>query len=501
MDRFFCVIYSTFSSARFNLRLTIVALLCTSIWKTMAQPLYLSCLKKLAFFLLCSSLWLSCKKESSKPDYPIGSNENINTWILDSLKRYYYWSEQLPDNPAVDQSPLNFFSTLRNPADRFSYILLPNDATTAPASNKNFGFDYVVISDQNSDKVVGLVKLVLKDSPASRAGLKRGDYISKINNKIITAANAQALQQEILSSDGFTLALSEQNNGTWTETRTVALSKGIILDQPASYKVIVSEGKKIGYLYFTDFMPGLANSLTSVFSNFKSGGISDLILDLRYNSGGQVAEAAAICAMIAQNITYDKPFITYKGNKNGGTKTESIGSAATFDRTANFNTLLQYNLGLSRVYILSTAATASASEVMINNLKPFIQVIQIGEKTRGKDEASFKIFDARVPKLVNWEMHPIVYKLFNANGNGNYSAGINPDITANELATLPLLPFGDPADPMIKAAIARATGKSLTAVLSPKKVLNTDFKTGQILMDPRADRARNSTVITHRQLR
>ena len=467
----------------------------------MAQSLSSSCFKKLFFILLCSYLLLSCKKNNSKPDYPAGSNENINTWMLDSLKRYYYWNEQLPVNPAIEQSPLNFFSSVRNAVDRFSYITLPNDATTAPAGNRNFGFDYTIISDQNSDKVVGLIKVVLKDSPASRTGLKRGDYISKINAKTITAANAQALQQEILSSDRFMLTLAEQSNGIWADTRTLELAKGIILDQREISKVIESDGKKIGYLYFIDFTPGLASSLSTVFSNFKSQGISDLILDLRYNAGGQVAETAAICAMIAQNVSFDKPFIIYKGNKNGGTKTESIGSAATFDRTANFNTLLQYNLGLSRVYILTTAATASASEVMINNLKPFIQVVQIGEKTRGKDEASFKIFDARTPKLVNWEMHPIVYKLFNANGNGGYSAGINPDVTINELNTLPLLDFGDTADPMVKAAIASATGKSITAVVSPKISVKSRFEAGVVLIDSRANAARNSMVITHRQVR
>lgn len=458
--------------------------------------------KNLYAILLCVALLFACKKDKSKPDYPVGSNENINSWILDSLQRYYYWNDQLPVSPNLSQSPISFFGSVRNASDRFSYLTLPNDATTAPASNKNFGFDYATISDQNSDKVVGLIKLVLKDSPASRAGLKRGDYISKINAKTITAANAQALQQEILSGDRFNLTLTEQNNGLWTDTRTIDLAKGVILDQRETSKVIASDGKKIGYIYFTDFNTGLASSLTAVFSNFKSQVINDLVLDLRYNSGGQVSEAAAICAMIAQNVTYDKPFITYKGNKNGGTKTESIGSAATFDRTVNFNALLQQNLGLSRVYILSTAATASASEVMINNLKPFIQVIQIGEKTRGKDEASFKIFDARIPKLVNWEMHPIVYKLFNANGNGSYSAGINPDIAINELTVLPLLPFGDTADPLLKAAIAKATGKSLTAVISPKPLLNNaNFKAGTVLMDSRANAAYNSMVITHRQLR
>jgi len=451
-----------------------------------------------SYFIFLIIILPSCKKDKKSPDYPAGSNENINTWIIDSLKRYYYWNEQLPSDPNIGLSPKDFFNSVRNSADRFSYLNIPNDATTIIPNNRNFGFDYVTVSDQNSTKVIGIIKLVLKDSPASRAGLKRGDYISKINGKTLTLANAQALQDEILSSDHFSLGLAEQNNNTWTDTRTVELAKGVILDQKEISRVIESDGKKIGYLYFLDFNGGLASSLIPVFSNFKTEGISDLILDLRYNSGGQVAEAAAICAMIAQNISFDKPFITYKGNKNGGTRTESIGTAATFDRTVNFNVLLQQNLGLSKVYILSTAATASASEVMINNLKPFIQVIQVGEKTRGKDEASFRIYDTRSPKQVNWEMHPIVYKLFNAQGLGNYSAGINPDVAINEINTLPLLPFGDQADPLVKTAIARITGKVAKTGISINTMLSGGFQSGNILMDSRTQSAQQSMVITHR---
>ncbi|MFD2287595.1 peptidase S41 [Pedobacter petrophilus] len=458
-------------------------------------------LKRSVYYCICViTLFFilpSCKKAERKPDYPVGSNENINTWILDSLKRYYYWNEQLPSNPNISVSPKDFFTSLRNPSDRFSSLNLPGDATTTTPSNRNFGFDYTTVSDQNSTKVIGIIKMVLKDSPASRAGLTRGDYISKINGKTLTLTNSQALQDEILNSDSFSMGLAELKNNIWTDTRTIEIAKGIIVDQKEISRVIASDGKKIGYLYFIDFNVGLASSLLPVFSNFKAQGISDLILDLRYNAGGQVAEAAGICTMIPQNVSYNQPFIVYKGNKNGATKTESIGIAATFDRTANFNTLLQQNLGLNRVYVLSTAATASAAEVMINNLKPFIQVIQVGEKTRGKDEASFRIFDARNPKQVNWEMHPIVYKLFNAQGNGAYSTGISPDVVVNELSTLPLLPMGDPEDPLVKIAISKITGKAGKTSIGINKVLSGGFQPGNILMDSRMQATQNSTVITH----
>ncbi|MEZ2337635.1 S41 family peptidase [Mucilaginibacter sp. RCC_168] len=441
----------------------------------------------------------SCKKDNSTRNYPVGSNENINTWILDSLKRYYYWSDGLPSKPALNRPPLDFFSAIRNSSDRFSYILLPGDPSTISPSNKSqYGFDYTTIKEKNTGLVFGVVKLVLSDSPASRGGLKRGDYISKINGKTITLENAAALQQELLSGSKVIITLAELNGNELKDIDSVELTAGFTFEQPAVSNITGVGGSKIAYLYVYDFSPGLATSLYNTFMSFKNAGVTELILDLRYNSGGQVAEAAGLCAMIASGVNYTTPFIIYKGNKNGGSRSESLGDAASFDHTLNFNTLLQANLNLKRVFILGTGATASASEVMINNLKPYMQVVLIGEKTRGKDEASFKISDARVPKQVEWEMHPIVYKLFNAAGNGSYNAGIDPDISVTELSDLPLQPFGAREDPLVKAALNRISGNNTIRIAGLKSSNKCNLAAGNILADSRVMLTSASTVITHR---
>lgn len=431
----------------------------------------------------------SCKKNSAKPDYPAGTNENINTWILDSLKRYYYWNESLPGRPDITADPKQFLSSVRNTADRFSYIILPSDPSTSTASTRSkYGFDYSTFSEQSGGNIIGVIKQVLSDSPAFRAGLKRGDYIYQINGKQLNSANAAALQQEVISANKVLLGM---------DAGAVEINAGATFEQPSISKILLTGNVKTGYLYINDFNTGLASSLDHIFSNFKNAGVTELILDLRYNSGGQVAEAAGLCTMIAPGVNYGTPFITYKGNKNGGVKSESLGTAATFDRSLNFNTLLQHNLGLSRIFILGTGTTASAAEVIINNLKPHMQVILVGEKTRGKDEASFTIADARNPKQVEWELHPIVYKLFNAAGNGDYSAGITPDITIDELSSLPLLALGDASDPLIQAAISRITGNSSIASATAKRSLN-NLRAGKVLTDTRMLDAANSLVFTHR---
>ncbi|RYD88666.1 MAG: peptidase S41, partial [Sphingobacteriales bacterium] len=129
-----------------------------------------------------------------------------------------------------------------------------------------------------------------------------------------------------------------------------------------------------------------------------------------------------------------------------------------------------HNLNLSRLYILTTAATASAAELMINNLRPYMSIIHIGETTRGKDEASITISDRRGTKRVDWVMYPIVYKLYNATGNGNYSTGIVPDRSMIESANLPLQSFGNAADPMINYAIGLINGN---ATLSSKRSISS----------------------------
>ena len=444
---------------------------------------------KFTALILLLLLVQSCKKNSAKPDYPAGTNENINTWILDSLQRYYYWNESLPGKTDLTPDPKTFLNAVRNTADRFSYVILPSDPSTGTASTRSkYGFDYTTFREESGVNIIGVIKQVLKDSPASRAGLKRGDYIYQINGKQLNSANAAVLQEEVISANKVLLGM---------DAGSVEINAGATFEQPSISKILQTGSVKTGYLYINDFNTGLASSLSDTFSNFKNAGVTELILDLRYNSGGQVAEAAGLCAMIGPGLTYGTPFITYKGNKNGGVKSESLGTAATFDRSLNFNTLLQSNLGLSRIFILGTGATASAAEVIINNLKPYMQVVLIGEKTRGKDEASFTIADARIPKQVEWELHPIVYKLFNAAGSGDYSAGITPDITTDELSSLPLLALGDAGDPLIQAAIGRITGKGITASANSKIRIN-NLKAGKVLTDTRTLDAANSLVFTHR---
>jgi C-terminal processing protease CtpA/Prc len=231
-------------------------------------------------------------------------------------------------------------------------------------------------------------------------------------------------------------------------------------NQPLLSKILEVNNDKAGYLYLADFQDGLASSLVKPFQEFKGQNIRHLILDLRYNGGGSVSSAAALCALITDKLKSGTPFIVYKGNKNGGTVNHSIDQAfANGNQNISFDALKASALSLSEVYIITSANTASAAEVVINNLKPYIKVTQIGDKTLGKDMAAFTLSDTETPEN-KWVIYPMVYKIFNILDSGNYTSGIEPALMADEYAQLPLQPLGSKDETLLASTLLVITGQA-----------------------------------------
>lgn len=402
----------------------------------------------IAFFVSCTN------NDESAPVFPDGSTESLNVWVQDSMKRYYYWADQMPAKPDYHLPAKDFFKSLLSPQDRFSFIVNTQDSSTYPRSIRNmYGFDYTVIQ-LTSGEVVTVIKLVLTNSPAFNAGLERGMIITKINGKAVTAANAETITSSMKDQTVIDLKVGSWKNGAIADEKDVTVYYGYSLEQPLLSKIFNENGKKTGYLYIYDFPDGMTPMLNQKFAEFKAAGVQELILDLRYNYGGSVSSAAALCALIPSGISASSPFIIFKGNKNGGEVKRTFGQQISYDPKAlDFNVLHANSLGLNKLYVLTSNSTASAAEIVVNNLKPYLQVVQIGDVTLGKDMAGFVVEDKRKPKKISWQIHPVIYKVFNANGTAEYSNGISPQFKVNEYTQLPLLPLGDPGETLISEAL------------------------------------------------
>jgi carboxyl-terminal processing protease len=366
----------------------------------------------------------------------------------------------------------DFFKQLLSPKDRFSWISNRSTTGSPKTSAELYGFHYSLATHPfDAQKLVGVITCVVPGSNAATRGMKRGMLFSAVNDKAITPqtrfAAAQALQAE---SAILQLAAFNIDQTALVDSVRIGVQSAYV-PQKSVYATSVFElnGKKTGYLAYFLCAEKDDGILLQSINKLKNEAVSECIIDLRYNPGGSVASASKLAAMLTGSFNPNNIFITYRGNRYGGTVKQSFQEAIAFSGNAsgkNMSDLQARNLGLSRVFMLTSAATASAAELLAHNLAPFVQVIRIGETTLGKDEAAFPVEDKRSPRQVEWLIMPIVYKIADGAGKGDYSTGLVPDYPVNEVSHLPLSPLGQPGDWPVDKALTLIYGTTAVNVRS-----------------------------------
>ena len=266
--------------------------------------------------------------------------------------------------------------------------------------------------------------------------------------------------------------MADYNGTTITSNgKTVALTKTVLSENPILVNKVITVGtKKIGYLMYNGFYADFDSQLNTVFGEFKSQGITDLVLDLRYNSGGSVRTATYLASMITGQFT-GKIFAKQQWNPKINDyfeKNDPDGLSNFF--TDKIGSTPINSVNMTKVYILTTKSSASASELVINGLKPHINVVQIGDATTGKNVGSVTLYDSpdfteknKNPKH-KYAMQPIVLKIVNSAGFGDYFNGLAPTHELKEtISTFGIL--GNENEPLLKLAIAKITG---TGKLTPQ---------------------------------
>jgi len=431
--------------------------------------------KSLILLLILSSFtFISCF-EDQDDNFVAASTKEINDFIWRGLNFFYLYKADTPElaNDAFSteqeyanflssyDTPESFFDYLKSGQDPFSILVddyneLENELAGVTLSN---GMEYGLVQyPGGGGNVFGYVRYILPNSDASSNGLERGMIFNTVNGTQLTETNFS----DLLSSNSYTIGLATYDGTAITPTgETISLTKSEYAENPIYVtRIIETSGLKIGYLMYNAFTNEYDNDLNAVFGEFKSAGINALVLDLRYNGGGSVRTASYLSSMITGQFTGQ---VLYKEEWNAD-RQEAYAEDGLFLNAFIGGGALN-SLTLNKVYVLTSGKTASASELVINGLTPYIDVVKIGTNTRGKFQASFLLYDAPAPNFSRSEananhtyaMLPLVFKTANVAGFTDFVNGLIPDQeVAEDYSNLGVL--GDPEEPLLAAALADITG-------------------------------------------
>jgi len=426
-------------------------------------------------------------------DVMVTSNLDIQDFIWKGLNVYYLWQADVPNlanDRFANQSQLNtflygypvpekLFDALRvdKTIDRFSWIVddyLVLEGELQGNTNNN-GVDFGLSrKSSGSNEVIGWVRYIIPNSNASGKNIQRGAIFYGVNGTSLTIDNYKSLL--FGSNNDYTLNFANYDGGAFTPNeKSVDVTKTSLAENPILInKVIVSGSHTIGYLLYNGFYANYDTALNEAFGSLKSQGITDLVLDLRYNSGGSVQSATRLASMITGSFT-GQVFAKQQWNA----KIQAYYEAHNADALKNFftdkmGTTSINSVGMTKIYSLTSKSTASASELVINGLKPYMDVVQIGDTTVGKNVGSVTLYDSpsfgkenRNPNH-HYAMQPIVLKIVNADDFGDYFTGLVPTVELKEsLSNLDVL--GSTTEPLLSTAIGQITGVSRMMKQSPTK--------------------------------
>ena len=457
-------------------------------------------------------------------DYP------VQDFMWETMNAYYFWQADVADlddsKATVAADYAEFLSTVDDPAeffykicnkhwksvgddaavDRFSFLsedykdLVQGFSGVSKSDGVEFGLS--LYGGEGSKDVFGFVRYIVANSDASNKDIKRGDIFVGVNGTSLNLDN----YRELLFGDIDTYTLNFatiENNTINPNGRELSLTKqeGLVENPILLSTVFEQSGTKVGYLLYNSFVADFDEQLNGVFGDFAAAGINELILDFRYNGGGRVSSALQIASSVYGTNT-DELFLKARYNAKIMSTFDPGDGETNFSSTTIDNNTPLNELGLQRVYVIATASTASASELVMNGLEPYINVVHVGTKTVGKNEFSNTFVDdqennnfynAERESHINpnnqWAIQPLLGRNENADGFSDYTGGLTPDHELREdVANMGTL--GDPTEPLLAltlSVISGSTGKSNFVPVYPVDLISssTQFKpmNNMMLMD------------------
>jgi len=451
---------------------------------------------KKILLLLVIAITFSCSKDEDLllPNTidPDGSAEvEVQDFMWKSMNFWYFWQsniDDLADDRFINSTegraeytafldseddPAAFFENkLQYIEDRFSFYNADyRELTNSLAGiSKSNGLEFGLVRFQDSEDLFGVVRYIIPNSNAATANIQRGELFTGVNGQTLTLGNYQDLLFN--GNDTYTLNMADFVSGSVSPSdKEVMLTKAEALSENPVFisKSFEIGGENIGYIMYNQFTNEYDDELYTAIEALKSAGISNLVMDLRYNPGGSVNTTRLLASMIYGTNTSDV-FLRKRYNDKLQDQFNDSQLEVYFANKVGSKTI--NSLGFAKLYVLTSSSSASASELLINSLEPYIDVIQIGDVTRGKNEFSTTLVDDRdnsylyTPSRVNkinpnnqWAIQPLIGRNENAEGFSDFTSGLQPDILLKEdYGNLGVL--GDQNEPLLARAIQAITGQT-----------------------------------------
>lgn len=446
---------------------------------------------KLTLYCLIISGYVitGCTKEEGNSDNS-GDKSKIteetryaNRFAREALEIYYYWNEEISKDlnqldPEKNSDPIATVEKIRyhdgtDEIDKWTMLTDNMDEFTSSVEGVTTTYGYtpkVYLLSEDSNEVIAAVAFVSENSPAEKAGIKRGDLIYKIDGKTLTTEN----YLDLFYSSQIKLSLAKLVGNTITPTTELSLEAVKMYENPILCDSVYNfNGKKVGYLAYSSFDLKSIPELINICKEFKNEGIKELILDLRYNGGGYVITENVLASMFAPQVNVTNKDVFEKEDYNEFfTKyyeQEGISTITRFQTEYNYEDMdlnvstKDANIGLEKIYGIITGNSASASEALLSGLMPYMDIELIGEQSHGKYCTGWMLAaeDAydKVPQVIkDWGIYVMVSIYKNVNDETPCMPnGLKPNVEAevkdNPLETYQL---GDENEAMLRVALEKA---------------------------------------------
>ncbi|MEO3878117.1 S41 family peptidase [Rheinheimera fenheensis] len=393
---------------------------------------------------------------SSSNDDSAGTNlcqrSDINSQVFCALQQDYLWYRDLPAsiNPDSFNSPSALLEAVAAPQDRYSFILTRQEYEDRFINATFFGYGF---SSSRADNNTSLqIAYVYDDGSAAQNGLRRGDKIIEIEG-VSVAEWLSRLDAGTATNDDVYGPNEDgvMRNFVWRKPDGTELSADFVKSEVTTNTVLHRsvrnvDGTLVGYLVFNTFIELSESELETAFADFAAQGVDELVLDLRYNGGGLIRVANQLATQIAQNAVQNQVFVKYQYNDKNTAKNTTTRFALGAGRSV---------LNLPRVFVLTTQSSCSSSELVINSLAPFVDVVQIGDTTCGKPVG-------QQPDIIgSFVLFAINFQTVNALDQGDYFDGLQPNCQVNDAITGD---WGVETDPLYAEAISYMSSGSCSDV-------------------------------------